>query len=112
MDRTLPLVSLSEIELRLGYNRSTILRWEKSKLIREGVHFFRPGKGHRRYDVPAMVDFVENNSREEVDRSAEALNLLRAIALSAQTAEDNQCLVPTILIDAIRTILRVKRSKA
>jgi len=112
MDSTLPLVSLSEIELRLGYNRSTILRWEKSKLIKEGVHFFRPGRGHRRYDVPAMVDFVENNSREEVDRSAEALNLLRAISLSAQTAEDNQCLVPTILIDAIRTILRVKRSKA
>ena len=112
MDSTLPLVSLSEIELRLGYNRSTILRWEKSKLIKEGVHFFRPGRGHRRYDVPAMVDFVENNSREEVDRSAEALNLLRAIALSAQPTENNQCLVPTILIDAIRTILRVKRSKA
>jgi len=111
MDRTLPLVSLSEIELRLGYNRSTILRWEKSKLIKEGVHFFRPGKGHRRYDVPAMVDFVENNSREEIDRSAEALNLLRAIALSAQPSENNQCLVPTILIDAIRNLLRVKRPK-
>lgn len=112
MDSILPLVSIGEIGSRLGYSRSTILKWEEEELIKEGVHFARPGKqGHRRYNVSAMVDFV-NNSREEVDKAAETSNLLRTIARSAQPSENNQSLVPTILIDAIRTILKVKRPKA
>ena len=104
-----PLVPTGEIMLRFGYSRDTILGWEESGLIKEGVHFVRPGGGHRRYSVAAMKDFVMATSREVLDREAETSNLLRAIALSAQTAENNQCLVPTILIDAIRNLLKVKR---
>ena len=106
-----PLVPIGEIELRLGYNRSTILGWEQSGLIKEGVHFARPGGGHRRYSVAAMEAFVMNTSREVLNREAETSNLLRAIALSAQPSENNQCLVPTILIDAVRKVLKVKRPK-
>lgn len=100
-----PLVPIGEIELRLGYNRSTILGWEQSGLIKEGVHFARPGRGHRRYDVAAMVDFVVNNSRETLDREAETSNLLRAIAKNAQLGENNQYTVPAVLIDAARKVL-------
>ena len=112
MDSIQPLVSISSIELKLGYNRSTIKAWEKSGLIKEGVHFARPGGGHRRYNVAAMETFVMSTSREVLNREAETSNLLSAIALSAQPSENNQSLVPTILIDAIRNLLRVKRPKA
>jgi len=111
-----PLVPIGEIELRLGYNRSTILGWEQSGLIKEGVHFARPGGGHRRYSVPAMKDFVMNTSRDVLDREAEKSNLLHAIVLNAQPIvlidelrENNQYAVPAVLIDAARKILKVKR---
>jgi|GEM_PF-1541635 len=107
-----PLVPIGEIELRLGYNRSTILGWEQSGLIKEGVHFARPGRGHRRYDVAAMVDFVVNNSRKTLDREAETSNLLRAIVQNAhqivlidELRENNQYAVPAVLIDAARKVL-------
>ena len=100
-----PLVPIGEIELRLGYNRSTILGWEQSGLIKEGVHFARPGGGHRRYSVPAMKDFVMNTSRDVLDREIEKSNLLHAIAKNAQLGENNQYTVPAVLIDAARKVL-------
>ena len=100
-----PLVPIGEIELRLGYNRSTILGWEQSGLIKEGVHFARPGGGHRRYSIPAMKDFVMNTSRDVLDRETEKSNLLHAIAKNAQLGENNQYTVPAVLIDAARKVL-------
>ena len=105
MDSIQPFVPIGEIELRLGYNRSTILGWEQSGLIKEGVHFARPGRGHRRYSVPAMKDFVMNTSRDVLDRETEKSNLLHAIAKNAQLGENNQYTVPAVLIDAARKVL-------
>jgi len=52
-----------------------------------------------------------NTSRDVLDREAEKSNLLHAIVQNAQPSENNQCLVPTILIDAVRKVLKVKRPK-